>query len=282
MIEGTYLVNIEYLKELPMPAVLHSHPNYELFYFHEGGGNYLIGDHIYSLSPGDLILMHGMTLHCPNMDEKNKYVRTVVSFDPAYVRAISGKLFTIDPLEPFERHKNIRLQLHGEDQQRVESRLAEMNDCFHHKDPIAHNRFRLVFLEMLLDLYGLCAKPSMRKSEALTPKEQTVQKVVTWVEGHFAEQVSFDDIAAHMDLNKHYLSRVFRELTGLTVFDYLYQRRINEAKIIFLLQDQVSVTEVCYRVGFNNLSHFSRMFKQRVGCTPDEYKRRRLINPLEH
>lgn len=287
------LVKIEYLKDVPMASILHVHPNYELFYFHEGGGNYLIGDKIYALSPGDLILLHGMTLHCPNMNEVGKYVRTVVSFDPAYVRAIAAPLLTVDPLDPFERHRNIRLALEWEDRERVETKLAQLDACrqtpqrpvtgsrhpdstnggSHLSDGWGQSRFRLLFLELLLDVYALCAEPHLRKTDMASQKEQTVQTVISWVERHYTEQVSLDRIAAELHVNKHYLSRVFRELTGVTVFDYLYQRRINEAAITFLLED-CHVTEVCYRSGFVNLSHFSRMFKQRIGCSPDEYRRR--------
>ncbi len=271
--ENQNLMFIEYLKNKQMKSIFHSHPNYELFYFHEGHGNYLIGDQIYSLSPGDLIFIKGMTLHCPNMNESNKYIRSIVSFDPDYIRAIAGRLFTIDLLEPFELGQNFRIRLQDGDKDKFEAYLAMLDGYSDKEDTVSINRYRLLFLEMLLELYGLCAKEVERKAEWSSKKEEAAQLAISYIGKHFADNVGLDQIAQHLHLNKEYLSRVFKQVTGVTVFNYLYQRRINEAKIWFLLNNRLSVTEVCYQVGFKNLSHFSRMFKEKVGCSPDQYKR---------
>lgn len=60
-------IEFTYRNDSPMPgAQFHSHAFYEMYYFQEGECNYLIGDKLMTLHPGDFILMHGMTLHCPN------------------------------------------------------------------------------------------------------------------------------------------------------------------------------------------------------------------------
>lgn len=255
-----------------MKALYHSHQNYEIFYFHEGSGNYLIGDRIHILQPGDLLMMHGMTLHCPNMNRDDKYIRTVISFDPGYIPAIAGQLFTIDPLEPFERCKNLKIALRGKDKKIFEQKLYQLNEYYDKRDTVKQNRLRIAFCELMLDIYYFYDTQLEQKVELPTEKEKTVQKVIAFVEQHFEGEVNLDQLACNVHLNKHHLSRKFKEVTGTTIFSYLYQRRINEAKILFILYQDISVTEVCYKVGFKNLSHFSRMFKQQVDLSPDEYK----------
>lgn len=76
-------------------------------------------------------------------------------------------------------------------------------------------------------------------------------------------------------MSKYHLAKVFKEMTGVTIFKYLYQRRINQAKIEFLLST-ASVTEICYQVGFNYPSHFTKVFKQLTGLTPEQYKRQAI------
>jgi AraC-like DNA-binding protein len=54
---------------------------------------------------------------------------------------------------------------------------------------------------------------------------------------------------------------------------FLYEYRINEAKKMFLQDKDISVTTVSYKVGFKHLSHFSRIFKQHVGISPEAFKK---------
>ncbi|MCK9912405.1 helix-turn-helix transcriptional regulator, partial [Microbacteriaceae bacterium K1510] len=70
-----------------------------------------------------------------------------------------------------------------------------------------------------------------------------------------------------------YLSRTFKEVTGVPLFDYIYRQRINQARIRFLLDPDASVTDVGYAVGFKHPAHFSRLFKRLMGVSPDRYRR---------
>ncbi|WP_409341342.1 AraC family transcriptional regulator [Paenibacillus sp. MBLB4367] len=267
------MVRFEYRKTEPIASVFHSHPNYEIFYFHEGKGNYLIGGNIYSLSPGDLILMHGMTLHCPNMDASYQYVRSVIGFDPAYIRTIAGQLLSVNLLDPFEQLQNCRIALQGDSKAKFEMLLADMNVLHGRTDAVSADRFTLSLVGLLLEIYDIGQNPRGRGQDVSTEKEQTVQKVISYLEDHYVDDVHLDDLGEHLHLNKHYLARTFRDITGVTIFTYLYRRRVNQAKIKFLLENGLSVTDVCFQVGFKNLSHFSRVFKQQVGQTPEQFRR---------
>lgn len=64
----------------------HSHPHYEIYYFHDGECTYIIGDRVYNLEPGDLVLMHGLTLHRPHPKPGSAYERSTLHFDPSAIR----------------------------------------------------------------------------------------------------------------------------------------------------------------------------------------------------
>ncbi|MFC5649116.1 AraC family transcriptional regulator [Paenibacillus solisilvae] len=272
--DSFYLLKYEYKKSSPARAgSFQSHDNYEIFYFHEGQGNYLIGDRIHSLVPGTLIIMHGMTLHSPSSLEGHPYVRTLINFDPTYIRAASEQLFDVDALEPFVRLSNYMIRLESAEKAEFETILAKMDRLYSLREPAASDRFRLAFLDVLFVIYGLLQKPVLEQSRHAKEKDQHVGQALAYLEQHFRDEVTLAQLERELHLNRSYLSRIFRKVTGVTIFNYLYRRRINQAKIEFLIEPNRSVTDICYLSGFSNLSHFSRVFKQLEGISPNEYRR---------
>jgi AraC-like DNA-binding protein len=257
----------------PIDAVFHSHPFFEVYYFHSGKCNYLIGNRIYVLAPGDLLLMNGMTLHCAKIDPSVEYVRTIVHFDPAGVQPFLEQSPTPNVLQPFYGLGNYRIRLNGAEREEAETLLSRMDAHYRRGDEIGFSRFRLAFLDLLHLVYERCRTPLADRSELPSEKEQTAQRIVSYIENHFTEEIRLEQLQDHLHLSKFYLSKLFKEVTGVTIFDFLYQHRINQAKTLFLLDGKLSVTEAGFRVGFKHLAHFSRIFKMRVGVTPEQYRK---------
>jgi mannose-6-phosphate isomerase-like protein (cupin superfamily) len=72
----------------------HTHGHFEIYYFEKGKCTYLIGDRIYSLSPGDLIMMDGKTAHSAKSFPEHSYQRINIHFDPSYVQQLLKPQFT--------------------------------------------------------------------------------------------------------------------------------------------------------------------------------------------
>lgn len=254
-------------------SAFHSHPNYEVYYFHSGKCNFLIGDRIYVLAPGDLILMNGMTLHCPKIDTSVEYVRSTIHFEPKRLQPLLGTQTELPILQPFQEMGNHLLRLGEKARTEVERILEHMHEQNTRHDVVGSFRARLAFVDLLTLIYELCLQPLEHVNVQSTVKEKTVQQVVSFLESHYAEDVTLDQVQKHLHVSKYYLSRMFKEVTGVTMFEYVYRRRINQARIEFVLDPSVSVTDVCFRVGFKHLAHFSRVFKELVGVTPVQYKK---------
>lgn len=254
--------------------VFHSHTFYEVYYFHEGKCNYLIGDQIYNLAPGDLILMYGMTLHCPKIDPAVPYIRSIIHFDPAILRPYMELPHAVPIMQPFERFKNYRLSLRGDDKEELERILLTMHRYQQRGDDVGAGRMLLAFVDLLHFVYDLCLQPLSEQRDFSSDKEKSVQDVMALLEDRYAdEELNMERLQRELHLSKSYLAKIFKEVTGVTIFEYVYRKRINEAKIQFLLHPSLAVTEVSFRLGFKHLAHFSRLFKQHVGLTPEQYKK---------
>ncbi|QAY68175.1 AraC family transcriptional regulator [Paenibacillus protaetiae] len=267
------MIDFTYRNSRPIEPEFHSHTFYEVYYFHEGICNYLIGDKVYALAPGDLIVMYGMTLHCSKIDPSVPYVRSIIHFEPSFVKPYTELPNALNILLPFEQLRNYRIRLQGEQKERMEAMLEAMNGHKQRGGQISDNRLTLAFVDMLYFIYDQCMLPMKDKADAVSSKERAVQDIVTALESCYTDDLHLEQLEDKLHLTKSYLSKIFKEVTGVTIFQYVYRRRINEAKILFLLQPDLSVTEAGIRLGFKHLAHFSRMFKQQTGMSPEEFKK---------
>ncbi len=98
-----------------------------------------------------------------------------------------------------------------------------------------------------------------------------VKPALDFIEDNYSEPISLGDVAkaAHLSISR--LSHVFREQMDMTTVDYVNLVRINHAKRL-LISTSKNCTEICFEVGFNNQSYFTRTFKNLVGMTPLKFR----------
>ena len=99
-----------------------------------------------------------------------------------------------------------------------------------------------------------------------------IERAIAFMEEHYDEDISLDQIAHAAYLNPYHFCRSFKKHLGTTSCKYLSALRIGKAKGL-LVETELSVTEICFMTGFNNLTHFERVFKGLEGMTPSAYRR---------
>jgi AraC-like DNA-binding protein len=111
--------------------------------------------------------------------------------------------------------------------------------------------------------------PSMER--AMGDEKTVVRTVRRYIEDHYTENVSLDDLARVGGLSAYHLLRVFRSEIGLPPHAFLEQVRINRARKF--LRAGGSIADVTFKTGFSDQSHFSRHFKKMTGVTPGQYQK---------
>lgn len=109
-------------------------------------------------------------------------------------------------------------------------------------------------------------------STATTQIPELLQNVRHFLDVHFREELHFDRIAEEFSISKYHLSREFRKYIGMTMQEYVIHLRLAHAKEL-LLYSKLSVSEIAYESGMNYPSYFIRIFKDREGCTPEQYRK---------
>lgn len=112
------------------------------------------------------------------------------------------------------------------------------------------------------------------KSQAFTPSlpacYHKVQKLLEWLNGNFHTNISGERLEQELNGNFDYMNRVFKQVTGQTIFQYLTQIRIQHAKAL-LKHTSVKISEAGRQSGFPDEYYFSRVFKKHTGLSPSSY-----------
>jgi len=98
-------------------------------------------------------------------------------------------------------------------------------------------------------------------------KPYYVKEIKIKLNKEFMKRISLDDLASEFNISKFHLAKEFKKYTGTTINEYLIDQRISHSKELLKYSD-VSVSEITYACGINNVSHFINLFKEREGITP--------------
>lgn len=103
------------------------------------------------------------------------------------------------------------------------------------------------------------------------PGNDAAATACRYIQEHYAEKITLTEVAQYVYLNPAYLSRMFSEQTGYTFRDYLTNTRM-QAAARMLTTTRLTVYNICEQVGYSNVKHFYRQFKQIMRVTPTEYR----------
>ncbi len=148
--------------------------------------------------------------------------------------------------------------------------LSQLHIALEHSPSALERESRLLWTFAQLILRHAHNHPFTRP---IITERTIIQRARTFLEEHFVENVSLEQLAAYVDISPFHLLRMFRNTVGLPPHTYLTQLRVNHARQLLLTP--LSLTEVALSVGFTDQSHFTRHFKRIVGVTPGQYMQAR-------
>ncbi len=106
---------------------------------------------------------------------------------------------------------------------------------------------------------------------AHNPAEAVVKDITRYLRDNYSRPLAIRDVAAQVHLSERHTNRLFRQVMGVSIKDYLTDFRLGIAKQL-LLNQQMSVTEVAYASGYQDVRHFITLFRRRTGLTPARYR----------
>jgi AraC-like DNA-binding protein len=266
--------SISYLNEREMrkkPSLQHYHNAYELDFFVKAELDIFVRDNKYTIRDGDFFFINEYEIHRMFYNPNRPYSRYVINFSKDFVKGVLLESGLEPTLEWIVQDGPRKVATTSEDRNQIKgmfSVIADAYDRFNQtQDTLAMATIKINLLMLLIRFKELSEKQP--PPHAYNPH---IKGLIDYMDKNYMNPITMEQLAEAFDLSKFYISHLFKEATRFTVFEYLLNRRIMEAKKLLEYTDQ-SIVHIALNCGFNNLQHFYRIFKRQVKATPLQYRR---------
>jgi len=239
---------------------------------------YLIAaDHrIYTLNVGDILIIPPFMLH--ELHSKPSGARFIYLIDIDMLRCFQD-FKTLDSvlMEPYLCTAASCPEIY----QHIYDSLMQMADTY-----FSHKVFweTSIYSNLLNIMATIGANYFYKNSEdAADPSssKQTLNyelfaNLLNFIDAHYADDLTLELAAHYIGFSKYHFTRLFKQHTNTTFHNYLCHKRIQAAQSMLTADMDLPVTDIAFRIGFNNLTTFSRCFHKYTGCSPTEYRNKLL------
>ena len=142
------------------------------------------------------------------------------------------------------------------------SMLESEKKCFESVSPYKNEKCGNIFLYLYYQLI----------ETAKDNENPRVKDIKRYIAKHICEKITLADIANAVHLEEHYCCSLFSRSMGISIFDFLNQKRIESAESLLITTD-MSLAEIAYSCGFDDYNYFSRLFKRYAGISAMRYRR---------
>ncbi len=249
--------------------VWHYHPEIELVYVNGGSGKRQIGSHISYYTDGDLILIGGNLPHCGFTNEQtgNKN-ETVIQMLPDFLGTTFFDTIEMRNIQNLFNQSRVGIAFKGQTKEKIGAKIELMD---------TQNSFEklLTLLSVLNELdeskdYTLLNANGFSLQTQVHDNDK-INVIFNFVKDHFQELITLEEVSSLVSMTEPSFCRFFKKITNKTFTAFVNEYRVVHACKL-LAEKPISISEVSYESGFNNFSHFNKLFKEHTGKSASQYR----------
>ena len=257
----------------------HWHTEIELTWIISGQIEYLVNDKRYILSEGQGLFANSNALHAGYMIDDRKCRYLSVTFHPRFIYGYKNSLLQtkyVNFITENESWDSLHLSPDTEWQASVIEKIQEIYRLSQSPPQDFEMQVHLILCSIWQQFYQYYhALPAA--SHSSVKYVSRLKEIITYLQEHASQEVSLDDVAAHVNISKSECCRFFKKHMKLTIFEYLMYLRIQNS--LPLLLSGESITKTAGMAGFSTPAYYGQIFRRYMGCSPSQYRQDNQKNP---
>ena len=252
--------------DVPWRYEVHDHSAVEILLTLEGSVTYTVEDSVYQVRKGEVLVIPPDMPHSLTMGEGSS--RYLFLFEP-------DAIMTMRDIKSIAMYFNKPFHLRdgSEAHVRIRELLLRARDAYEKREMM----WNTVCYSCILRIYATLGQQYLsgvrpRTDDGLRNMDsEVITAVMTYINNHYREELSLEDVARFAGFSRYYFSRSFKRQTGYSFKDYLCQKRLQVAMDL-LIRTNHSMRDVAIESGFGSVATFNRVFREKKGCTPTQYR----------
>ena len=242
-----------------------------LSYCVRGGGDIIIDGSIYKVNDGDLFIIKPTEFFHHIIDNNVFHERIVLITSMQITKNLPSDFSSV--FMPFYARKN-SMESYIPSSIVSEAGIGDMFNELLEFCRSENTQDKVLSFAKVLQITGTISKIITKKGPENRNNpvgNEKVNEIIRYLNNNYNKSISLEDIACHFNMNRTYISKLFKEHMGMSIWEYVITRRIYLFN--YLIKDSNSLEETAYMAGFRNYSNFYRLYKKYMTMTPMEFKK---------
>ncbi|WP_280531338.1 AraC family transcriptional regulator [Paenibacillus castaneae] len=246
----------------------HWHDFFELGFILSGSGTHIINGESFPLNRGMAFLLTTADIHeiVPNEGETIRLYNFI--YDDSFIRpSLNEMLF-----EQASYYVHTFSSLKAAEIEMEFGRIWKETELWQLSSEML---VQGCFERILIELFREMGQVKPEETRSVSKIHPSIRKAVIYIQHHFRESITLQDVSSHVGFSMNYFSECFRKQTGMTFQVHLQEKRLQFAQAL-LCSTTLPITEICYAAGFNTIPNFEKAFKKRFGQPPRDYRKSKI------
>ena len=253
----------------------HWHNALELFYVESGCVECVTPGGRMEFKQGTGALVNSNVMHMTIVpDQQDENIQLVHLFDPMLLAGEKGSAIEEKYIRPLVENTDLEiipLTLHTREERKVID-LLRASFALKEEEMGYEMKLRSALSDIWIGMMEIHHKRPV-KAEHGTKSFEKVKQLMVYVQEHYTEKISIGRMAKELFISERVCYRIFKECMNMTPTDYITNYRLQMA-CQMLLNEEKAVTEIAHSCGLGSSSYFGKIFREKMGCTPLEYRRK--------
>lgn len=279
---GIYPFSIQIVTLNNHKGIQHRHGYFQVLYISKGRLEHRINNKEFELIKGDLLVIPPYIPHAISTFANEGCELLELNILPEFINENFGRdadaksfmdFMYIEPFMVSEHKVRPKISLAGKVEMDVERTVFDILHEFNGRKP----GFELIVKSMILRLLATAGREvtseyrNSGKGKNIDSQDESVHRAIQYLEENYNEKIYLDDVVRVSLLCHAYFCTAFKRITHKSFTRYLNELRVSKAKE-YLKKSDLKIIEISNETGFNNVTHFNRIFKQVTSMTPNQYK----------